>query len=201
MRPTCLSAARRARHSVSPAFANLWRIHVDNSHSPTADSPMQSTLFGEDEAIPSASSCGKTSQESSVPRTTRLAASLLGLPVKSTHSSHQGANGRTLVLCLDPRGQSAGASSTPNISEWPNAAAVCSLSQVLERGSIPARFYLSPKACAGILRRSDKRGKELPTPLHHALTAVAQDAARETSEDKILSSPCSAETIRGGQLT
>jgi hypothetical protein len=64
----------------------------------------------------------------------------------------------------------------PNISAWPNDAAVCSLSQVLETGSIPQRFFLSAKACAGILRRAEKRGKELPMPLRIALTAVAQTA-------------------------
>ena len=60
-----------------------------------------------------------------------------------------------------------------NAPAWPNAAVVCSLSQVLERGSIPRRFFLSSKACAGILRRAEKRGKTLPPMLHQALTSVA----------------------------
>jgi hypothetical protein len=77
---------------------------------------------------------------------------------------------------MDPREQSRGASSTPNISDWPNDASVCSLSQVLEQTSIPQRFFLSSKACAGILRRAEKRGKELPTPLRIALTEVARTA-------------------------
>jgi hypothetical protein len=61
----------------------------------------------------------------------------------------------------------------PNISASPNDAAVCSLSQVLVTGSIPERFFLSLKACAGILRRAAKRGKQLPELLMRALTAVA----------------------------
>ena len=61
----------------------------------------------------------------------------------------------------------------PNISEWPNDAVVCSLSQVLEQGSIPSRFFLSSTACAGILRRAEKRGKQLPEALQKALEAVA----------------------------
>jgi hypothetical protein len=73
-----------------------------------------------------------------------------------------------------PKEQSRGESSTPNISEWPNDAVVCSLSQVLEQTSIPQRFFLSSKACAGILRRAEKRGKVLPPQLQDALTAVAQ---------------------------
>jgi hypothetical protein len=43
----------------------------------------------------------------------------------------------------------------------------------LERGSLPQRFYLSPKACAGILRRAQRRGKELPPALKEALEATA----------------------------
>jgi hypothetical protein len=62
----------------------------------------------------------------------------------------------------------------PNISEWPNGADVCLLSQVLERGSIPRRYFLSAKACAGILRRAEKRGKKLPEALERALVAQAK---------------------------
>lgn len=71
---------------------------------------------------------------------------------------------------------------TLNGSEWPSAVAVCSLSSVLETGDLPQRFYLSPKACAGILRRAEKRGKELPVALHTALEAVATQAARTGQE-------------------
>ena len=64
----------------------------------------------------------------------------------------------------------------PNISAWPNDAAVCSLSQVLEQGSIPQRYFLSATACAGILRRAEKRGKTLPSALLSALEATALEA-------------------------
>ena len=60
-------------------------------------------------------------------------------------------------------------------SEWPSDADVCSLSHILERGTLPQRFYLSPKACAGILRRAEKRGKELPPMLKQALGLVCQN--------------------------
>jgi hypothetical protein len=62
---------------------------------------------------------------------------------------------------------------TLNTSEWPSDAAVCSLSQTLEVGNVPQRFFLSPTACKGILRRAEKRGKELPQALVVALRAVA----------------------------
>lgn len=60
-----------------------------------------------------------------------------------------------------------------NISEWPRDAAVCSLSEVLEAGPLPPRYFLSAKACKGILRRAEKRGKDLPEALRAALAAVA----------------------------
>ena len=62
---------------------------------------------------------------------------------------------------------------TLSTSEFPSAAVACSLSDILETGAVPRRFYLSPKACAGLLRRAARRGKELPPALHHALKAVA----------------------------
>jgi hypothetical protein len=62
--------------------------------------------------------------------------------------------------------------STHSISEWPSDAAVCSLSQILETGDVPQRFFLSAKACQGILRRAAKRGKTLPEALAMALRAV-----------------------------
>lgn len=55
----------------------------------------------------------------------------------------------------------------------PNADAVCSLSDILETGDVPQRYYLTAKACLGILRRAEKRGKDLPEVLSAALKAVA----------------------------
>ena len=75
---------------------------------------------------------------------------------------------------------------TLNTSVWPSDASVCSLSDVLEEtGSVPHKYYLSAKACAGILRRAEKRGKELPTMLRLALEqAVSEPAESETREGK-----------------
>lgn len=117
-------------------------------------------------------SCGKTSPEFSIPPTTPSDAFWLDWPERMTRWNRQGVNGRTQVWLLDPRAQSRGGSSTPNISEWPNDAVVCSLWQVLEPSTHP-RYFLSATACAGILRRAEKRGKALPELLHRALLAVA----------------------------
>ena len=62
---------------------------------------------------------------------------------------------------------------TLNTSAWPSDASVCSLSDVLEAGDVPPQYYLSARACAGILRRAAKRGKVLPPALQASLTLVA----------------------------
>ena len=67
---------------------------------------------------------------------------------------------------------------TLSISEWPNGAAVCSFSQVLE-ADVPRKYYLSPKAARGILRRAEKRGRALPPTLRAALEAVAREQEPE----------------------
>ena len=56
--------------------------------------------------------------------------------------------------------------------EWHSAAAVCSLSDTLETGDLPQRYFLSATACKGILRRAEKRGKVLPAQLKQALEQV-----------------------------
>lgn len=60
-------------------------------------------------------------------------------------------------------------------SEFPKDAAASSLSAILETRPIPEKYFLSPKACAGILRRASKRGKELDTHLKAGLEAVVAE--------------------------
>ena len=50
-----------------------------------------------------------------------------------------------------------------------NAGDVCSLSDVLETQPLPQRYCLSSKACLGILKRAERRGKKLPQMLRDAL--------------------------------
>ena len=135
---------------------------------------MQLTMFDQQET--SASSSGKTSPESSPTKAMRSGASLVPWWANPMRSSRQGENGRTLVVCMAPAEQQHGGCWMPNISAWLNDAAVCSLSQVLEQGSIPQRYFLSPKACAGIIRRAEVRGKKLPEQLAAALLAAAGSA-------------------------
>ena len=56
-----------------------------------------------------------------------------------------------------------------------NGVGVSRLSQILEE-SAPPKYYLSERACAGILRRAEKRKKELPEILEMALKAQAGGA-------------------------
>src|SRR5690606_28871006 len=69
-------------------------------------------------------------------------------------------------------------------SDWPSDGSACSLSDVLETQPVPPRFYLSPKAASGILRRAERRGRSLPPSLRAAL----EQAALATSEPKQTSS-------------
>ena len=64
---------------------------------------------------------------------------------------------------------------TPNFGESPNEENASTLSQILQVG-VPERYYLSPKACQGILRRASVRGKELPEVLRIALERQAASA-------------------------
>lgn len=50
------------------------------------------------------------------------------------------------------------------------------LSDVLTSNATP-KYYLSPRACRGILRRAEKRGKEIPEALKRALETVASGEA------------------------
>lgn len=57
----------------------------------------------------------------------------------------------------------------PNTSGFRSAAAVYLSSVLVPASSIPERYYLTVKACAGILRRAKRRGKQLPLVLEMAL--------------------------------
>src|SRR5690606_24304685 len=56
---------------------------------------------------------------------------------------------------------------------YPKDGGVCSLSDILEIGEVPQRYFLTAKACRGILRRAEKRGKKLPKLLELSLQMVA----------------------------
>ena len=85
--------------------------------------------------------------------------------------------GTPAVWWSDPNGGLFGGCLTLNGSEWPSDAVVCSLSQVLEENVDP-KYCLSPKACLGVLRRAERRGRQLPLLLQQALEHVAQTTTK-----------------------
>ena len=60
---------------------------------------------------------------------------------------------------------------TLNTGESPSDARESTLSQILQANA-PEKYYLSPKACQGILNRAARRGKVLPEMLREALEEV-----------------------------
>lgn len=60
-----------------------------------------------------------------------------------------------------------------SFGESPNVAVASRSSQILEANA-PQKYYLSAKACLGIIRRAERRGKELPPTLREALMAQSK---------------------------
>jgi hypothetical protein len=84
-------------------------------------------------------------------------------------------NGRVQEKSWEMVTQSHGDSLTLNFGEYPREENVSTLSQILQVG-VPEKYYLSQKACLGILRRASVRGKKLPTVLQKALEKQAATA-------------------------
>ena len=55
-----------------------------------------------------------------------------------------------------------------NTGESPSVAVESTLSSILQE-DVPEKYYLSATACEGILRRAERRGKQLPPMLKEAL--------------------------------
>lgn len=119
---------------------------------------------------------GKTSPERSVPTRARTSAA---------SSKACAVSGTKPFLLLDMRGglpqetswqtvsPLPGECLTRNTGEYPREENVSFLSQILIANA-PEKYYLSQKACQGILQRASKRGKELPPLLKVALERQAQ---------------------------
>lgn len=88
-------------------------------------------------------------------------------------TSEGGADGAKLEQSLETDGLWRGDSWTVNISEWPSAESVSLLSSTLEVNA-PEKYYLSARACQGILTRASRRGKKLPDLLQTALLEMIE---------------------------
>ena len=101
-------------------------------------------------------------------------------------------------------GQLLGAYTTHSFGESPSEENVSRLSQILEDSPLP-KYSLSGRACAGILNRAERRGKELPKELKAALEQQAypsknepenQGGARESSFSVNTQEPCQRSITR-----
>jgi len=134
-----------ASPSPSPESERDWMTRVATSPSSLLDLLVESGPYGW---------CGRTSPASCRSTTDGR------LEPSSGCWSNSGMGSPTEYLTLD-------------ISEYPSDAVASSLSDILETGELPRRYWLSATACQGILRRAEKRGKELPEALRSALLVVA----------------------------
>lgn len=119
--------------------------------------------------------CGKTSPE-------HIAATKARTSVRCSKSSVKSKIPMPLFLDLRRRGVSGlipgsswvtgipsrGEYSTQDFGEFPSVAEESGLSQILEE-TVPQKYYLSARACEGVLRRAERRGKQLPDILKTAL--------------------------------
>ena len=63
---------------------------------------------------------------------------------------------------------------TAGISECPSHVSESTLSGAIETGEAPERYFLSPNAARGIIRRSDRMGRNLFPPLRNALEILSK---------------------------
>lgn len=77
-------------------------------------------------------------------------------------------SGQNQGLSAEMDGALRGELSTLNFGESPSVAVESRLSWILE-DNVPEKYYLSARACQGVLNRASRRGKELPEILRTAL--------------------------------
>lgn len=124
------------------------------------------------------SPCGKTcrehsaatKEETSSPSSRRLPKprGALGLMYLNLKKSRESCNGAKTAASWETVGRLPGECWTLNIGECPKDASESTLWQILQADA-PRKYYLSARACEGILRRAERRGKELPKILREAL--------------------------------
>ena len=123
-------------------------------------------------------SSGKMSQEHSPQTREKISKQSSKRSVKSKTNKCQYlnlVNGKMQDASWETVTQSHGDSSMLSIGAYPREGRESTLSQILMEG-VPEKYYLSQKACLGILRRASSRGKELPAVLQKALEKQAKIA-------------------------
>lgn len=113
--------------------------------------------------------------------------------------------GLSPAVSWETRVLSHGEDLTLSIGESPRDASECSLSSILE-DNVPLKYYLSERACLGILRRSEEKGKPLDDLLKKALLntiafmrwITTRKTSESPSEETVLSRPLLDEWAQGG---
>ena len=125
---------------------------------------------------------GETSRQSSK----RSSASQSRKPPILKCLKKAGTPGGATTMKWEDDGAWLGECMTRNTGESPNAAVVSRLSQILE-ATPQAKYSLSAKACQGILRRAERRGKAYPTQYfydwHHRLTGSCDMGRKQFARD------------------
>lgn len=122
---------------------------------------------------------GKMYQERSAPTAERTSAPFWkNLPAWNSQTLlfldlRGGEDGAKPEQSPEPDGVLLGDSSTLNIGESPSVESESLLSQILEANA-PLKYYLSERACQGILTRASRRGKVLPDLLKTALLEMIE---------------------------
>lgn len=122
---------------------------------------IQESLFGRTCTAHSPATAEKTSEPCSKRSAKSQMAGLMFLDLRKE-------NGAVLAPSWETATALPGGRTTLSIGECPSVAVESTLSQILQ-ASVPEKYSLSKKACAGILRRAFRRGKRLPYMLLEAL--------------------------------
>ena len=138
--------AGHARATRSPGVAKAWLTHVRDCGSTSCDSWLRHVPAGS-LAKMSLGSCQSTTGTTSGPSS------------RTWMSSGTAWRGEYWTL---------------NGSASPSDASACSLPDVLETRRDLSKYFLSPRAATGILRRAERRGRMLPEHLAAALEGLAR---------------------------
>ena len=142
------------------------------------------SLYGKTSPAHSVPTVAKTSRQSSQRSAPSVKKTLMFLDLRP------GMGGNLLGAYWEMDTVLPGEYMTLNTGECPNVVRESTLSQILETNA-PEKYSLSPTACAGIIRRAEKRGKELPDMLREALMetiglAGGMDKIEEEPEEEIM---------------
>jgi hypothetical protein len=160
MSGTCLNLTSWLEVHLASLFQS--RVCVEDCKTSEATSPLSTAEFCK--SLDPSGSCGKTSQASCHRQEDGT------LVPSSGRWSNSGMGSLTEFLTL-------------STLEYPNDAVESSLLDVLETGPVPQKFFLSPTACEGILRR-ERKNRSRAGKLSEQLRLVLETLATTTVQKK-----------------